>query len=106
MSDPGKVTDAGCCAHPDNTGQTPAAAKSGWIRRLGRYLWGLLRQRCPRCLEGRLFRDWRTMNDPCPVCGLIFQREEGYFLGAMYASFVLSAALVVPAYLLITMWRP
>jgi hypothetical protein len=38
------------------------------------------------------------MNDPCPVCGLVFQREEGYFLGAMYFSYVLSAALMIPAY--------
>ena len=34
------------------------------------------------------------MNDPCPVCGLIFQREEGYFLGAMDVSFVLGTFMV------------
>jgi hypothetical protein len=34
------------------------------------------------------------MNDPCPVCGLIFQREEGYFLGAMYCSYVLSSVVL------------
>ena len=33
------------------------------------------------------------MNDPCPVCGLLFQREEGSFLGAMYVSYVLSAII-------------
>jgi hypothetical protein len=31
------------------------------------------------------------MNDPCPVCGLLFKREEGYFLGAMYISYGLSS---------------
>jgi hypothetical protein len=46
-----------------------------------------------------MFRGF-TMNDPCPVCGLIFQREEGYFLGAMYVSYVLSLALLIPFYLL------
>jgi hypothetical protein len=40
------------------------------------------------------------MNDPCPVCGLIFQREEGYFLGAMYVSYVLASALLIPSYFL------
>jgi hypothetical protein len=56
--------------------------------------------RCPRCREGRIFRGRFAMNDPCPNCGLIFQREEGYFLGAMYASYILSIALIVPLFLL------
>jgi hypothetical protein len=34
------------------------------------------------------------MNDPCPACGLLFEREEGYFLGAMYISLAESVALV------------
>jgi len=37
-----------------------------------------------------MFRGAFAMNDPCPVCGLVFQREEGYFLGSMYVSYVLS----------------
>lgn len=53
----------------------------------------MFRQRCPRCREGRMFRGTVTMNDPCPHCGLIFQREEGYFLGAMYVSYALSTLL-------------
>jgi hypothetical protein len=46
------------------------------------------------------------MNDPCPVCGLIFQREEGYFLGAMYVSYVLSLAVLGPLYLLAALLLP
>src|SRR5437588_9647222 len=57
-------------------------------------LWAILRLRCPRCLTGKVFRGPVTMNDPCPVCGLVFQREEGYFLGAMYVSYLLSAVLL------------
>lgn len=57
-----------------------------------RSLWSaLLHQRCPACREGKIFRGLVTMNDPCPVCGLLFQREEGYFLGAMYISYFLSS---------------
>jgi hypothetical protein len=48
-----------------------------------------------------MFRDRFTMNDPCPVCGLVFQREEGYFLGAMYVSYVLSSVVVLPLFLLV-----
>jgi hypothetical protein len=46
------------------------------------------------------------MNDPCPVCGLIFQREEGYFLGAMYVSYLLGAVLLGAGYFLGTSLLP
>jgi uncharacterized protein (DUF983 family) len=67
----------------------------------GGILGGLLamtRLRCPRCRQGRVFRSLLQMNDPCPLCGLIFQREEGYFLGAMYVSYVLGCIVVGTAY--------
>jgi uncharacterized protein (DUF983 family) len=69
-------------------------------------LWALARLRCPRCLKGEIFHGPITMNDPCPVCGLIFQREEGYFLGAMYASYGLSCGILVPLFYLIQWLLP
>jgi len=63
---------------------------------------GILFQLCPRCRMGKIFRsnlyrgvDWGIywgfpkMNDCCPACGLLFNREPGYFLGAMYISYTL-----------------
>lgn len=47
---------------------------------------GLLR-RCPNCGGGRLFKHWFTMKDRCPRCGLLFNREEGFFLGAFVVNF-------------------
>lgn len=47
-----------------------------------------------------MFRGRFAMNDPCPHCGLIFQREEGYFLGAMYVSTAFSIALTLPIYVI------
>jgi len=35
------------------------------------------------------------MHHACPVCGHVFEREPGYFVGAMYVSY----ALAIPAYL-------
>jgi uncharacterized protein (DUF983 family) len=58
----------------------------------------LICQRCPRCCKGRIFGGLLRMNDPCPVCGLIFQREEGYFLGAMYVSYALGTFFVGAGY--------
>jgi hypothetical protein len=40
------------------------------------------------------------MNDPCPVCGLLFRREEGYFLGAMYVSYGISTVTLIAMYFL------
>jgi len=35
------------------------------------------------------------MHDRCPVCGLHFNREPGYFLGAMYISYGLAVGVIV-----------
>lgn len=40
------------------------------------------------------------MNDPCPVCGLVFEREPGYFLGAMYVSYTIAVIILVPLWFL------
>ena len=37
------------------------------------------------------------MNEACPTCGLVFEREPGYFAGAM----VVSYAIAVPTFGLI-----
>jgi hypothetical protein len=34
------------------------------------------------------------MNEVCPVCNLHFEREEGYFLGAMYVSYPLAVPII------------
>ncbi len=57
-----------------------------------RRLAAILRLRCPRCLEGAFWRGFLTMNAVCPTCGLVYEREPGYFTGAM----VVSYALAVP----------
>jgi uncharacterized protein (DUF983 family) len=77
---------------PEVRSQAKALNRFAW------WLWAMLRQRCPRCREGRLFRGLFTMNDPCPVCGLLFQREEGYFLGAMYTSYIIASVLLTGFY--------
>ena len=43
------------------------------------------------------------MHERCPVCGHKFEREPGYFLGAMYFSYALS---IPPGLLLVLLlWR-
>ena len=42
-----------------------------------------LTRRCPSCGQGKLFRRWFTLAERCPRCGLVFEREEGAFLGSL-----------------------
>jgi uncharacterized protein (DUF983 family) len=54
----------------------------------------LLRQRCPRCGRAPLFRSMLQMHETCLSCGLRFEREAGYFLGAMYISYGLGIVVL------------
>ena len=73
----------------------------------------MLRGVCPRCRDGAIYSgnfylSFPSMNEFCPGCGLRFEREEGYFLGAMCISYAL-AVPVMGAFLAllwaITHWR-
>jgi uncharacterized protein (DUF983 family) len=69
----------------------------------------MARQLCPRCRQGPIFRKplWRgflATYDRCPVCGLKYEREPGYFLGAMYFSYLLSLPPVLLIVLSIWHW--
>ena len=68
----------------------------------------ILSLRCPQCREGRVFRGRFAMNERCPSCGLQFQRDEGYFLGAMYFSYLLGtviiASLMLAVYFVLPHW--
>jgi uncharacterized protein (DUF983 family) len=61
-------------------------------------LGALLKQRCPRCLEGRVFAGLFRMHKCCPSCGLPFEREPGYFMGAMYLSYGLGIIATSPVW--------
>ena len=59
----------------------------------------IFRQCCPRCRMGNIFRysifrGFPKMNDRCLICDLKFDREPGYFLGAMYVSYGLGIVIV------------
>src|SRR5687768_4073822 len=63
-------------------------------RRSPSILEAIYRQRCPNCRQGQLFNGLMSMHDNCPTCGLKFEREEGYYLGAMYFSYFLAVAVI------------
>ena len=65
------------------------------VARAIRLLWRGLCLRCPRCGARSLFRTWFTMYERCSVCQLRFEREQGYFLGAMYINYGITVVLAL-----------
>src|SRR6266850_6897265 len=68
-----------------------ARAREHWIRGL--------KLRCPACGLGRLYESFFRMRDECPYCGLVFAREQGYFIGAIYLNVVATESLIFATYL-------
>jgi uncharacterized protein (DUF983 family) len=73
-----------------------------------RTLWWGFTRRCPRCGSGHLFRRYFNIVPDCPRCGLHFEREAGYWSGALAINiivvggcfavvFVAALALTIPA---------
>jgi uncharacterized protein (DUF983 family) len=52
-----------------------------------------LRLCCPNCGCRGLFRGFFRMADTCRSCGLDLRREQGYYIGAMYISYGITAAV-------------
>jgi uncharacterized protein (DUF983 family) len=64
-------------------------------RALGR----AVRLRCPRCGRTRLFRSWFAMVERCGVCGLRFERAQGYWVGAIYLNYAATITVAVGGFL-------
>jgi uncharacterized protein (DUF983 family) len=73
------------------------------FRRMTRVLGRAARLVCPRCGGTPLFRGWFTMPPACERCGLRFERAQGYFVGAIYVNYTVTATSVIGGYLLL--WR-
>jgi uncharacterized protein (DUF983 family) len=69
----------------------------GIVQVLGR----AARLRCPRCGTTALFRGWFTMAEACALCGLRFERAQGYFVGAIYVNYAATAILAIGGFFLL-----
>ena len=56
--------------------------------------WGL-RLRCPECGLGGLYRSPFRMHPQCRYCDLIYEREQGYFIGAIYVNVIATESLLL-----------
>ncbi len=66
---------------------------------------GLLK-RCPLCGHKKVFRSWSQMVDNCPSCGFRFNREPGYWVGAIIVNTAVVEAIFGIWFVaaLISMW--
>lgn len=64
----------------------------------------IIKEKCPRCGEGDLFQHKQylpiskkafEMHKYCPNCGVKYEKEPGFFYGAMFVSYALNIALFV-----------
>ncbi len=62
-------------------------------------IWRGLRLRCPRCGKGKLYRRFLKMHDRCPQCKLRLEREPGYYLGASYINYGITAISMTAMFL-------
>jgi uncharacterized protein (DUF983 family) len=67
----------------------PSKARMMW--------WGCTR-RCARCGGRHLFHRYFTIVDDCPSCGLHFEREQGYWAGALAINIGLTGAVFVAVF--------
>jgi uncharacterized protein (DUF983 family) len=56
-------------------------------------------RRCPRCGSGKLFHHYLSMVPDCPRCGLHFEREQGYWAGALAINILCIGGLFAVSFL-------
>lgn len=55
----------------------------------------MMHVRCPECRKGIVFRRGMEMNRLCPYCGIKFDREPGYFTGAIWISMLVAMPVML-----------
>ena len=65
-----------------------------------------VRLRCPACGEGRLYKSLLDTHKGCSKCGMLFEREQGYFVGAVYVNVMVTLFLIVSTYLITMIVAP
>lgn len=61
-----------------------------------RRLIAFLRLRCPHCFQGRIFHGLWKMHDRCPHCAIVYEREQGFFMNAIFFGYILGFLAILP----------
>jgi uncharacterized protein (DUF983 family) len=65
-----------------------------------------IRLRCPACGKGPLYKSLLDTYKGCSKCGMLFEREQGYFVGAVYVNVMVTLFLIVSTYLITIIVAP
>lgn len=68
------------------------------LQHIGQIIARGLSLRCPRCGAAPLFRGLFSMYEDCLSCDLRFEREQGYFVGAIYINYTVTAVIAIAGY--------
>lgn len=79
----------------------------------GSRLYSIFKMKCPRCQEGDFFishpydlKNVGKTHEHCPSCGLKYEKEVGFYYGAMYVSYALGVALFVTCWTTFNLFFP
>lgn len=68
------------------------------LQRIGQIMGRGLSLRCPRCGAAPLFSGRFSMYSHCLSCDLRFERETGYFVGAIYVNYAVTVVITIAGY--------
>ena len=61
---------------------------------------GTLSNRCPQCTQTYIFDYFVRMRPSCSECGYVYERENGYFMGAVVLGYILGSFSTVPTFII------
>jgi uncharacterized protein (DUF983 family) len=75
--------------------------------RMNPIIYSVSKNKCPRCHQGDVFvhghaykKGFDQMHTHCSNCHLKYEKEPGFFYGAMYVSYALTVAIFVTVWVL------
>ncbi len=88
---------------PPNQDQRNPSLSDTTIQKNNTTGYAILHHKCPRCREGNIFRypflqkpiKFTATHKSCPNCGLQYEQEPGFFVGAMYVSYAMTMAILL-----------
>jgi uncharacterized protein (DUF983 family) len=75
-------------------------------------VYSVVRNKCAKCHQGDIFiyknaynlKKFDKMYESCSHCGTKYEKEPGFFYGAMYVSYALMSALFISSFVIDNLW--